>query len=140
MKHLQGIWDRLAEPRVQRIGYLLVYLLHIVAGMGILTGTFGSTPEELIGHTLTITWSGFLITGGVAAAIAVLPGWNFVERWAIGVLSIGIILCSVVVISAPPPITGTRIAIWAIVTAWVVIFALRGWEIRTYLVAPPARN
>jgi hypothetical protein len=139
MGRTKRVFHWVAEPRVQRVAFFVVYLLHVVAGLAIIVGQPPSVANE-IGHGLTTAWGMFLVFGGIVGAIAVLPGWNFVERIGITSVFIGVSLCSVVIASTPWSHLGVQIATWALVTGWAVIFALRAYEIRYYIVAPRIRG
>lgn len=138
-ERLAHIFRWIAEPRVQRTSFFVIYLMHIVAGFGILIGR-PDAIEGILGGGLTAAWAGFLIFGGGAGAAAVLPGWNYIER--IGILSVlvGVALCSIVIAWAPWSDAGVQVSVWALVTAWVSVFLYRTYEIRLYLIAPHVRG
>jgi hypothetical protein len=128
-------WSKIAQPRVQRVSFLIVYLLHIVAG-GAIAATTPRAVNYTMGELVAYVWAGFLILGGTVAAIAVLPGWNFVERFGLLSLMFGIGLTSIFIIANPWEPIGLDIIVWAFVTGWVVMFLYRLWETRLYDIAP----
>lgn len=130
-----GVWKRIAEPRVQRVTFFAVYLLHVVAGIALAAVQPAAANYEF-GAVVTFVWAGFFVLGGLLGAISVLPGWNFVER--VGVLSLmfAIALCSLFIAANPWSPTGLEIVIWSLVTSWIVVFLYRLWEIRGYAIAP----
>ena len=128
-------WAWIAEPRVQRVSYLVVYLLHIAAGFGI--GIIQPRAVNYVmGDIVAYVWAGFLVLGGTVAAIAVLPGWNYVERLGLLSLMFGVGLTSIFIIANPWEPPGLDLIIWALVTGWVVMFLYRLWETRLYDIAP----
>lgn len=133
------LWHWIAEPRVQRAAYFVIYLMHVLSGAAIILGQ-PDPVAHAIGAPLTAAWGMFLAGGGLIGAIAVLPGWNFVERIGIVAVLFGVALCSVVILGTPGLTPGTALAFWALVAAWVVVFLLRAYEIRMYSIAPSIRR
>lgn len=130
-----GLWRRIAEPRVQRVTFLVVYLLHIVAGMALAIVQPAAARYEF-GSLVTYVWGGFFVLGGVLGALAVLPGWNFLERVGLLSLMFAIALTSLFIAVNPWSPVGIEVIIWALITGWIVVFLYRLWEIRGYLTAP----
>lgn len=129
------VWHRVAQPRITRAAFFAIYLLHVLAGLAILLAEPG-TVTAILGQPLTLIWASFLALGGLVGAVSVLPGWNYIERIGITSLSIGIALLSVVIIAGAK--TSYSVALFALVFGWIIVFGLRAWDIRDYLVAPPA--
>lgn len=127
------LWQRVAEPRVKRIAFLIIYLFHVVAGIGVLL-SLPRVVTDVLGQWPTVVWGSLLIAGGVFGAVAVLPGWNFVERVALIACFVGIAMASLLLLAQPP--SGATLTLWALVTAWMVVFAERSWDIRLYSIAP----
>lgn len=130
-----AMYRRIAEPRVQRITYLIVYLLHAVGGIGVLW----SDPTSItyvLGRWPAVIWGCLLVVGGVFGAVAVLPGWNYIERIGIFGITIGVGMASLLLWASPPG--GVALLLWSLVTGWLAIFLYRAWEIRGYTVAPKA--
>lgn len=127
------LWHRVAEPRVQRLAYFFIYLFHIIAGVGVLT-SLPTSVTIVLGQWPTVIWGGLLVVGGVFGAVAVLPGWNFVERIALIAAVAGISMASLLLLAQPP--SGATLTLWALITGWLVVFVHRAWEIRIYSIAP----
>lgn len=129
------IWEKIAVPRVQRIAYTTVYMLHIVAGvaLAIVQPAKGTHPY---GDIVAYSWAAFFILGGIVASLGILPGWNYIER--LGVLSlmfgVGVTIVAIAANSWHP--IGIEVVIWSLIAGWLVIFVHRLWEIRGYLIAP----
>lgn len=130
-----GIFRWVAEPRVQRVSFFVIYVMHIVSGIGVLIGQ-PPAIENVLGGSLSAILAGFMMLGGTVGAVSVLPGWNYIER--VGILSVlvGVALCSIVIAWSPWANPGVQLAVWALVTAWIVVFLYRTYEIRLYLIAP----
>lgn len=133
MNWLTRFWHRIAQPRVQRIAYFILYLFHAVAGFAMMIGQAQFAGLDVL---QTMLWGGFLALGGVFGAVSVLPGWNLFERVGIVGVVTGIAIYSVALALGPAENVPIRIALWCIVSAWLVVFAFRAWEIRRYLIAP----
>lgn len=129
------LWGRIAQPRVQRVSYFVVYVLHVVAGFGIAIAQ-PRAVHYTMGDLVAYVWAGFLILGGAVAAISVLPGWNYVERLGLLSLMFGIGLTSIFIVANPWQPPGLDVIVWALVTGWVVMFLYRLWETRLYDIAP----
>lgn len=130
-----GVWKSIAEPRVQRVAFLIVYLLHIVAGIALAAVQPRAVDYEY-GMLVTNAWASFFIIGGALGAISVIPGWNFVERVALLALMFSIGLTSLFIAANPWSPAGIEVIIWALITGWLVMFLYRLWEIRVYAIAP----
>jgi hypothetical protein len=130
-----GGWKAIAEPRVQRVAFFVVYLLHIVAGVALGLVQPRAANYEF-GNLVTNAWASFFIIGGVLGALAVIPGWNFVERVGLLSLMFAIGLTSLFIAANPWSPAGLDVIIWALVTGWLVMFIYRLWEIRVYAIAP----
>lgn len=130
----RALWMKIAEPRVQRITFFILYLLHAAAGLALLFAE--PVPVQYVfGQWPAVVWGVLLVVGGGVGAVAVLPGWNFLERVGIAAIVIGIAMASLLILALVPP-GGVAFALWLLVSAWIVVFAYRAWEVRLYLVAP----
>lgn len=79
MRRLVGLWGTVREPRHLKAVYLAYYTVTLLTGLL----TLLMPPrmiETSIGLALTVGFSGFLIAGGLFGALAVLPGWWWLER------------------------------------------------------------
>lgn len=132
---LLTLWRRIAEPRVQRVAFLSVYLLHIVAGLALIV-VQPVAARYAFGTIVTYTWGAFFILGGLIGALGVLPGWNFIERVGLLSLMFGVGLSSLFIAANPWSPVGIEVVIWSLVTGWLVMFLYRLWEIRGYSIAP----
>ena len=130
-----GLWRRIAEPRVQRVTYLVIYVLQMVAGIALAAVQPRASDYEF-GVLVTYAWAGFFIIGGLFGALAVLPGWNYVERVGILALMFAIALCSLFITVNPWSPGGLEVVIWALITGWLAVLLYRLWEIRGYAIAP----
>jgi hypothetical protein len=134
MNWIMRLWNRIAQPRVQRFAHFVLYIFHLIAGAAIILGQ----PTDIAGLSgeQTLIWGIFLVIGGVIGAVSVLPGWNFFERVGITSIMVAIAIYSVALVTHPAVNPPVRVAFWCFITAWLVVFALRAWEIRRYLIAP----
>lgn len=129
------LWKRIAEPRVQRVAYFVIYGLQVMAGVS-LALVQPRAAEYEFGSLVTMAWALFFILGGGLGMIGVFPGWNFVERVGILSLMVAVALCSLFIAYNPWSPTGLELVIWALVSGWVVVLLYRLWEIRDYAIAP----
>lgn len=91
MRALKRAWYRIQEPRTLKVFYLAVYLLAVWVGMVTLINP-PTSIEGALGSAITAFWAGFIVIGGVGAALTVLPGWWWVEK-----LSVWLILCGIAI-------------------------------------------
>lgn len=123
------LWERVREPRVQRVVYTFVYALLAGAGVAVLRQPPQSI-EGQVGTVLAYTWGAFLVLA-VAGAIGVLPGWWWLEK--IGGISatVGISIYAVITVSLhfTEPI-GNRLPQALVITVLALLLGIRAWEIR----------
>lgn len=131
----RALWAKVAEPRVQRLAFLFVYLLLAQSGINALVSP-PNTLEGAWGAGLTTVWACAISFGGVVGAIAVLPGWNFIERPAVIAVMTGAFMYGSMVLWLHYTSSGQRLTQWGFVFAWVAIFLWRLWEVRRYAIAP----
>lgn len=120
---------KIAEPRIVRLGFFGVYLFLISTGFAVLLRPPRSIQHvELVLGATTLVWTlgVFLTLGGIASALAVLPGIWWLERTGIFMMGAGMALFAV--FTAGPYAS--------IACAFILIFALRWREIRRYQLAP----
>lgn len=132
--HANRFWSRIAQPRVTRAGFFVIYILHTIGGLGILVAQ-PMIVTNVIGHFLTMVWAAFLTLGGMVGVFAILPGWNYLERIGLTALAFGILILSAVVIALSQ--SAYSLALFALVSGWLIVFALRAWDIRGPSVMPP---
>ena len=123
-------WERVREPRVQRSVYVIVYLACASAGASVWHHP-PTSIEGVIGVWLTYGWGTFLLVGGTAAAVAVLPGWWWLEK--IGAVSLttgGAIYATTVLALQLSSEGGNRLPQFLIIVAGALLLGLRAYEIR----------
>ncbi|MCD2170354.1 hypothetical protein LPW41_11665 [Microbacterium sp. JC 701] len=135
------VWGRIHEPRVAKVFHLIGYLLAV--GIGAVTLWRPPTSIETpLGPTLTTIWGALILTGAVAAAVAVLPGWWWLERIGIYCVATGALIYFAVVmtlhVQGPPGASRLTQAGVILAFAWLVS-ANRLWEIRGYTFEPRGR-
>ena len=81
------LWQAISEPRHLQVTYLAIYALTVCVGVVTLMWP-PRTIEGPLGEAATMLWAAAFIGGGLVGAIAVLPGWWWLER----LLGIGLIL------------------------------------------------
>jgi len=130
-KMVFSIYMRIAEPRVKRLIYFVIYLLLTALGA---TSTFMPNPriEQLLGGmTLVYLFGGLIIVGALVCLFSVLPGiWVF-ERAGLVALGTGVVLYSTTLV-----FLGASIAITVVPFILILMFLLRWLDIKDYLLAP----
>lgn len=81
-------WQRIAEPRVLRVVFLLGYVITFSIGVATLVNA-PRTIEGVLGPILSVSWAFFWLLGGAVGAATVLPGWWQVERYAVAATMFG---------------------------------------------------
>ena len=95
---VRRLWSSITEPRHMKVTYLVIYLLTVCIGVVTLLSP-PQTIDGLVGPIITTIWASLFILGGLAGAIAVLPGWWWVERLlGIGPVMLGLTIYLTVVI------------------------------------------
>lgn len=134
-------WHRIHEPRVSKVIYLVGYLIAI----GIGTVTLWRPPTSIetpLGPTLTTIWAALILAGAIGSALAVLPGWWWLER--LGIISIAggalIYFGVVLTLHFQGPEGSSRLTQAGVILclAWT-ISANRLWETRGYSFEPRGR-
>lgn len=90
------LWESITEPRKLRTVYFFVYVVTFVTGLAVL-----SEPPRELTYSLEelVPLLGVPMTlGGIFGAVAVLPGWWWVERLGILLASGAILIYAVSVI------------------------------------------
>jgi hypothetical protein len=120
---LVWVFLKIAEPRVQRIVQLGIYL--VLAALG---GIFLSDPprsyEGVLGDVLAVVFGGLICGGGSIGAIAVLPGRFWAERIAIIALWTGLALYVSVAIALGASMVGIAVAVClalALLNRWLLV-------------------
>lgn len=135
MKHicrmLYGVYMRIAEPRVKRIIYFVIYAMLTALGVA---STFAPNPRivELLGDMTSIyLFGGLIIVGALCSLFSVLPGiWMF-ERAGLVALGTGVTLYSSTLV-----LLGASVAITIVPIILILVFLLRWLDIKDYLLAP----
>jgi hypothetical protein len=128
---LYNVYMKIAEPRVRRLIYFVIYAL-----LGFLGGTSAFKPSdrivEFLGSQTLIYFYGILIiAGSVVCLISVLPGiWMFERAGMVG-SGTGIVLyvATLILLGSSPTIVLFPIII-------ILMFLLRWLDIKDYLLAP----
>lgn len=135
------LWERIHEPRIAKVIHLIGYLIAV----GIGTVTLWRPPTSIetpLGPTLTTLWGAAILLGAIAAAVAVLPGWWWLERLGIYSVAVGALIYFGVVVTlhAQGPAGSSRLTQAGMILgfAWL-ISANRLWEIRGYTFEPRGR-
>lgn len=85
---VRRLWEAISEPRHLKAFYFGVYLVTTVVGL-VTVANPPSSIEWRLGTALTLFWAILIALGGICGAVAVLPGWWWVERSAIGLVLAG---------------------------------------------------
>jgi hypothetical protein len=131
MPFLYHMYMKIAEPRVKRLIYFVIYILLGVIGATSAFMPSKRTAELLGGMTLIYLFGGLIIVGALVCLVSVLPGiWMF-ERAGLVALGFGITMYTTTLI-----ILGASIAISIIPLILILMFVLRWLDIKDYLLAP----
>lgn len=127
------VFLKIAEPRVVRVIQFFIYTLLAIAG-GYVLGNPPPQFQSVIGAGFVDVFGGFLCTGGIIGALAVLPGVWWLERIGVIALWTGLAIFAVIAVSLKVSPVGFVISI-----ALGLSLVLRWRDIRLYQVAPRAR-
>lgn len=125
-----ALFLKVAEPRVVRLLYFVIYASMSAAGLWMLT----HPPDKFsnaLGMLLLHMFASFISLGGVLCLIAVLPGVWWLERAGVIALVTGLAMYFVVAISL-----GGSVVNLAVTVSLICMFTLRWLEIRPYQLAP----
>jgi hypothetical protein len=114
---------KIAEPRVQRIVQLGIYLVFAVLG-GIFLADPPRSYEGVLGDVLAFVFGVAITAGGVIGAVAVLPGRWWAERLAIIALWTGLGMYIVVALSLAASPVGIGVAVClalALLNRWLLV-------------------
>ncbi|ALY09006.1 hypothetical protein GORDON_31 [Arthrobacter phage Gordon] len=126
-----AVYMKIAEPRVKRLIYFVIYILLGIIG-GIQTFKPNTRISEFVGGQLLIYFYGILIiAGAIVCIISVLPGIWVLERAGMVGLGTGIILYVGTLIAF-----GASGAVSLFPIIIVLVFVLRWLDIKDYLLAP----
>lgn len=130
-KTLFAIYMKIAEPRVKRIIYFVIYILLGALGA---SSTFRPNPrfvDEFGSQTLIHFYGILIIAGALVCMVSVLPGiWMFERAGMIG-SGTGIVMyvATLILLGSSP-----HIVIFPIII--ILMFLLRWLDIKDYLLAP----
>jgi hypothetical protein len=127
----------IAEPRIANILQFFVYLSLLTAGLT----AFVDPPTltlAILGPALTGMWATFLTFGGLIGAVAVLPGWWWLERVGLIAAGAGLLIYGVILLSLQSVETGSSNYFPALAIACAFLFAqaMRWNQIRGLQLAP----
>ena len=128
---LLALLRKIAEPRSESVGYFIVYGLMAAAGALVLI-EHPMLFVDVLGFNQTSWFGGFVLFGGMAGAVAVLPGWYWLERVGIYSIATGLALYGLVTTNAGITATGLLFSLAFIIGA----FFSRWNRIRTRQTAP----
>ncbi len=120
---------RIREPRVQRVVFTLVYGALALAGVAVLRQP-PTSIEGQIGQGLSLAWGGFLTLTGLAA-VAVLPGWWWLEKLGGMAGTTGLVIYAATTFSlhfAEP--SGNRLPQALVIAGAGLLLGIRAYEIR----------
>ncbi len=131
IKMVVGVYMKIAEPRVKRLIYFVIYAM-----LGTLGGFSAFKPnqrivDELGSQTLIYFYGALIIAGALVCLFSVLPGiWMFERAGMVG-CGTGIILyvATLILLGSTPQIVMFPIII-------ILMFLLRWLDIKDYLLAP----
>lgn len=131
MTTLLAVYMKIAEPRVKRLIYFVIYIL-----LGTIGGISAFKPNERIlsalgSQTLIYFYGILIIAGALVCLLSVLPGiWMFERAGLIG-LGTGIVLyvATLILLGASP-----TVALFPVII--ILMFVLRWLDIKDYLLAP----
>lgn len=86
-----GFWEKVPEPKVASVGAVITYAMISLGGFaGLIVGQdITATPAAF---WMTTYWCILVAFGGLAGAIAVLPGLYWLERIAITACGFGLVI------------------------------------------------
>jgi len=107
-----------------------VYVAFVVAGVALLT----QPPyrfQDIIGYWLTVVFGIVVLVGAMLCAIAILPGWWWVERSGLYLLAAGLGIYMTILSSL-----SASVFVWAVNFVVFAKFVQRWLEIRNAQLAP----
>lgn len=126
------LFYKIKEPRIIRLVQLGIYLCMIGAGHYVIA----NPPEQyqsIIGSLAVVAFGGFLLLGGAAGAVAVLPGIWWLERLGVIAIWVGLAVFAVIAIALGVSLVGFLTAV-----ALALALGQRWSDITEYDLAPRA--
>lgn len=127
---IRGWFDKIAEPRVQRLLLFVIYLCLAIGGLLLVTTPPGKF-HAVLGFGLVLAFGSLVLVAGVFGAVAVLPGIRWLERAAIVALWTGLFIFEVLVATLQ---ASTISFIFGLVLG--LLFVIRFIQIRQYALTP----
>jgi hypothetical protein len=125
------IYMMIAEPRVRRLIYFVIYLGLIFAGAGSILKP-PAAIQNILGGMAMIWFFGLLIVvGALLAFVAVLPGVWWLERSGLVGIGTGIAMYALTLLAL-----GASFMVTILPIILILICALRWLDIKEYLLAP----
>lgn len=129
MSRVRELWQRIQEPRIEKVAYFCVYVGVIVLAGFTLASPPGTIADPL-GPVLTLVWCWLWIVSAIIGAVVVFVGWWEVERigLALGLFGVGIYASVVVTLHISGE--GSRwaqLAVLWIAAGFYVIRLIRIW-------------
>lgn len=124
MHSIRELWERITEPKAQRIVYAIVYMVTFLTGVGTLWMPPNSIAGQL-GPALTTFWSIFLILGGIVGLATVFSRWWKMERVGITLTLGGVAIYGTVVLYLHFTQPGSRITQLGMIILAALLFILR---------------
>lgn len=126
-----NVYMKIAEPRVKRLIYFVIYIL-----LGTIGGISSFRPNERLesfsgGQSLIHFYGILIIAGAIICLLSVLPGVWIFERAGLVGLGTGIVLyvATLILFGASPTVSLFPIII-------ILVFLLRWLDIKDYMLAP----
>lgn len=121
---LRDVWRALTDPPHQKPVYAAAYTITIVTGIATLVAPPMSIKAE-IGPAL-MAWIGVtFVIGGAVAAPAMMSGWWWLERAAIGGIATGVAMYAAVVTLLHFEAQGSRLTQLGMIALATLLFLLR---------------
>lgn len=132
------LWLRIHEPRAVAVVHAVAYVAMLGGGVWSLTHLPPATTQDVGGVAMSLL-VGMLATGSAVGAVAVLPGWWWLERYGV-MLIMGALAAYVLIVATT--LTGTLpsrmhgVSLIVALVCHLIVRLIRIWE-RPY---DPARR
>lgn len=127
---LRSVFMMIAEPRVTRLLYFIIYMSLLVAGILIIVEP-PSDFQDVIGSRLVDIFGGFIALGAIFCAFSVLPGIWWLERVGIFALVTGLGVYFLILVGLQSSPIGFSVSF-----AFLLTFVLRWLDIHGAQLAP----
>lgn len=122
---------KIAEPRVRRLIYFVIYLLLTGSGLGMLFNPPASLVKLLGGPALVYVVAIFIMAGAIVCMFCVLPGIWWFERVGLYSIAFGIAMYSGALL-----FLGASAFIIIVPLIVILLLTLRWLDIKEFLLAP----